>query len=256
MSDRINREDQHETSAPSSCLAAVVAVVAGLSVLAAAMSGVGYRQHWWSLGGAFTILTWATYGALATIVLGIVAVLRGRARDGAREFWMVFVGLTVAMAFASYVLNWRDTARRVPPIHDITTDLDNPPAFVAIVPLRAKARNSYSYGGPDIARQQKLGYPDLGPLFLDMDADAAFDRALAAARAMGWKIVASVPEEGRIEATDTTLWFGFADDVVVRVVAAGGKARIDVRSVSRVGRSDVGTNARRIHAYLARIQRG
>jgi uncharacterized protein (DUF1499 family) len=81
----------------------------------------------------------------------------------------------------------------------------------------------------------------------------AFDRALATARAMGWEIIASDPTAGRIEATDTTLWFGFKDDVVVRVEAAPGGSRVDVRSLSRVGLSDVGTNAARIEKYLTAL---
>ena len=70
---------------------------------------------------------------------------------------------------------------------------------------------------------------------------------------MGWEIVASDPKTLRIEATDTTLWFGFKDDVVVRLTPSPTGSRIDVRSVSRVGKSDVGTNARRIKAYLAQV---
>jgi uncharacterized protein (DUF1499 family) len=78
--------------------------------------------------------------------------------------------------------------------------------------------------------------------------------AVAAARAMGWEVVAADRASGRIEATDTTRFFGFKDDVVIRVQAAPGGSRVDVRSVSRVGGSDVGTNATRIRAYLARLR--
>jgi uncharacterized protein (DUF1499 family) len=78
----------------------------------------------------------------------------------------------------------------------------------------------------------------------------AFERALAVARAQGWEIVAAVPAEGRIEATDTTRFFGFKDDIVIRVKAEGAGSRVDVRSLSRVGKSDVGKNASRIRAYL------
>ena len=71
---------------------------------------------------------------------------------------------------------------------------------------------------------------------------------------MGWEIVASDPKSLRIEATDTTPWFGFKDDVVVRLANSPSGSKIDVRSVSRVGKSDVGTNARRIKAYLDRVR--
>jgi uncharacterized protein (DUF1499 family) len=77
---------------------------------------------------------------------------------------------------------------------------------------------------------------------------------LNAARDIGWQIVAATPDQRRIEATDTTTWFGFKDDIVVRVMPADGGSRIDVRSVSRLGKGDLGKNAARIRAYLQRLQ--
>jgi uncharacterized protein (DUF1499 family) len=147
------------------------------------------------------------------------------------------------------------TAQRVPPIHDITTDTENPPAFVAVVPLRKDAPNPADYGGSETAAQQLAAYPDVKPVLLTVSPEQAFVKALAAAGDMGWEIVEAKSTEGRIEATDTTFWFGFKDDVVVRIRAADHGSRIDVRSVSRVGKSDVGTNAKRIRAYLERLTR-
>jgi uncharacterized protein (DUF1499 family) len=148
---------------------------------------------------------------------------------------------------------WQQSARGLPPIHDITTDLDNPPAFEAVVPLRAEAPNSLERPS-DLAQQQRQGYPDLAPVTLPMPADQAFDRALAEAQDAGWRIVTADKGAGRIEATDTTRWFGFQDDVVVRLTPWGSGTRVDVRSVSRIGRGDVGTNARRIRRYLQALQ--
>ena len=85
---------------------------------------------------------------------------------------------------------------------------------------------------------------------MDATPADAFKRALQAARDMGWEIVAADAAAGRIEATDTTFWFGFKDDVVIRVEADGAGSRVDLRSVSRVGVGDVGANAARIRAYL------
>jgi uncharacterized protein (DUF1499 family) len=164
--------------------------------------------------------------------------------------------LIIGLVVVGIPWQWWRTAQRVPPIHDITTDTETPPAFVAILPLRAGAPNPAEYGGPEVAAQQRAGYPDLGPLILQVPLPQAFARALAAAHDMGWEIIASEPAEGRIEATATTFWFGFKDDVVVRITPSGDGSRIDVRSVSRVGRSDVGTNAKRITIYLARIAHG
>src|SRR5207237_3453093 len=101
--------------------------------------------------------------------------------------------------------------------------------------------------------QQRTGYPDIAPLLLDRPPAQVFAAAERSARAMGWDIAAAVPEEGRIEATDTTLLFGFKDDVVIRVAPNAGGTRVDVRSLSRVGGSDVGVNATRVRSFLQRL---
>jgi hypothetical protein len=141
-----------------------------------------------------------------------------------------------------------------PPIHDITTDVDDPPSFVDVLPRRATATNTSKYGGPTIAALQKKAYPDVAPATLAEPPGSAFDRALAAADGMGWELVSADRGAGRIEATDTTFWFGFKDDIVIRLRPAESGTRVDVRSVSRVGRGDAGTNAKRIRAYLARLR--
>jgi len=90
-------------------------------------------------------------------------------------------------------------------------------------------------------------------LLLPMPAAQAFTAAVQTAEALGWEVVAADPVAGRLEATDTTFWFGFKDDIVVRIRSQPDGSRVDVRSVSRVGRSDVGTNARRIREFLRRL---
>jgi hypothetical protein len=145
----------------------------------------------------------------------------------------------------------KQQAQALPKIHDISTDLANPPAFVKILPLRANAPNSAVYGGAEIATAQKAGYPDIQPREVALPVEAAFASALTAAGAMGWEIVNVDAGQGLIEATATTFWFGFKDDVVIRVTPAAAGSRIDMRSVSRVGRSDVGANAARIRKYFS-----
>ena len=141
----------------------------------------------------------------------------------------------------------------MPPIHDITTDTEDPPAFETILPLRAQAPNPATYGGPAVAAQQREGYPDISPADYPVETEAAFEAAVAAARDLGWTVVAMDEAGGRIEAIDRTFWFGFVDDVVIRIRPTDAGSRIDVRSVSRVGVSDIGTNAARIRAYLAQL---
>ena len=138
-------------------------------------------------------------------------------------------------------------------IHDITTDTENPPQFVALRALRLTTFNGPEYAGVKVAALQKAAYPDIAPRIMVEPPARAFERALQAAREMGWQIVASVAEEGRIEATATTRWLRFKDDVVVRVTRDGGGSRIDVRSKSRMGRSDLGANAKRIREYFRKL---
>ncbi|MEO7065489.1 MAG: DUF1499 domain-containing protein [Rhodanobacter sp.] len=229
--------------------ALALAIIAALMLLA---SGAGTRLGLWDFGTGFGVLRWAAFAGLAAAAAAVVMLLLPRLRRGHGVTLAVTLLLGLGVAFVPW--NNLRQAKTVPPIHDISTDTINPPAFVAILPLRANAPNSANYGGPEIARQQLAAYPDVRPLQMALPPAQAFDRALQAARAMGWKIVASDPTAGRIEATATTLWFGFKDDVVIRVQPSDHGSRIDVRSESRVGGSDVGTNARRIRAYLAKLK--
>ena len=130
------------------------------------------------------------------------------------------------------------------------TDTQDPPEYVAVLPLRVNAPNTTVYGGERIASRQREAYPDLQPLILNDPPPRAFERARATVDEMGWDLVVADAAAGRIEATDTTFWFGFKDDVVIRVRPADGGSRVDVRSLSRVGGGDAGTNAKRIRAYL------
>lgn len=198
------------------------------------------------------LLRWGAWLGIAAALsaIGLLVALRPRGS----EFALLVVALVIGGVAFILPWQWRQTARQVPPIHDITTDLGNPPEFRAILPLRRDAQNPATYGGPAIASQQRAAYPDIKPVYLSEGTAVAFTKALAAAREMDWDIVAADSAAGRIEAVATTRWFGFKDDVVIRITSDGTRSRIDVRSVSRVGRSDVGTNARRIREYLARLQ--
>ena len=126
---------------------------------------------------------------------------------------------------------------------------------MAVLPLRADAPNTADYDF-SLAATQRNAYPDLRPTVIEAAPSEAFDRALAAVESMGWVLVAAERDAGRIEATDTTFWFGFTDDIVVRLRPAGAGTRVDVRSVSRVGIGDVGANAARIRAYIQRLTEG
>ena len=137
----------------------------------------------------------------------------------------------------------------VPPIHDISTDTDNPPIFVAAVEARGENSNSLDTAAETVA-QQINAYPDITPLTSGLDAEQAYARALATAKDLGWEVLAEYPGNGMIEAVATTAVMAFKDDIAVRVSATEAGSVIDVRSVSRVGLSDMGANAKRIRAFF------
>jgi len=227
----------------------------GLSLLALIVlliGGPGYRLGLWDLGfGLLGVMRYALYLGAAGALLAVVGLLLPRIRENG--WGLLAIALVLGACVAAVPVGVRQVASGKPFIHDITTDLDDPPAFVAVVPLRADAPNPPEYGGEEVAEQQRSGYPELGPAHFDRPPSAVFEAALATVDAMGWTRVAAVAEDGRIEATDTTLWYGFKDDVVIRIQETPDGTRVDVRSKSRVGGSDLGKNADRIAEYLARL---
>lgn len=220
-----------------------------------ALSGFGYRWGWWSVATSFSVMRVATFAGIAVAVLALVGIGFAAVARAWPGLALAVAALVIALVVVWLPLSLQKMARTVPRIHDITTDTVRPPAFVAIVERRRDAPNPPEYDGAEVAAEQRRGYPDLGPATLAAPPDRTLVAAEATARALGWEIVAVVPGEGRLEATATTPWFGFKDDVVVRVTPDGPGSRVDVRSKSRIGRSDLGTNARRIRAFLTDLRR-
>lgn len=247
-------EDAPHAAAPrrTPLLARIALGLAVLAVLLVLFAGPGSRFGVWHFRTGFTLMTWGSYLAIAAFLLALVGAVQARGRRRG----LGTAALALVLALVAFLPPWlfRRTAQGVPAIHDITTDTRNPPAFVSVVPLRADAPNPVEYEGETIARQQVEAYPDVRPLMLAMTPDSAFTAARQAAEEMGWEIVDTNRADGRIEASDVTPWWGFTDDVVIRVSPASGIARVDVRSKSRVGGSDVGANAARIRAYLDRLR--
>lgn len=194
----------------------------GLYVLAALLAGIG-----------------ALYG--------VVALLR---RRGGR---LALVATVLGAAAFAAPMTSVVAGRAVPRINDITTDTANPPAFVAITEATRGADAAPLSYDPSFAAQQAAAYPAVRPLVIASPPAEVFPRMLAAAEAMGWEIVASDAASGRIEATATMPWWGFKDDIVVVMRPDGDGTRIDVRSKSRLGRSDLGVNAARIEEYLRKV---
>lgn len=226
-----------------------------VATLLALIAGPGYRLAWWPLGPAMQAIFWSAIVALGAVIVGLIATIvafRAKERTSMR---LALVGMVAGLAVALPPLALYLKVQSLPRIHDITTDTENPPAFVAVLPLRGNASNSTQYP-PETAVAQKSAYPDIAPMLMKVPPDEAFVRAAKAAMAMGWQIVESSPKDYRIEATDTSLLFGFKDDIVIRVRPQDGGSRIDVRSLSRVGKSDIGVNADRIREYMKKLGAG
>lgn len=221
-------------------LALALALIA-LSLLL--LSGPGTRFQLWDYRVGFTVFAWAAYTAIAAAFVAAIALALPKIR--ARGVFMPMIALVIGLAVLYVPLEFRRQARSFPPINDIATDTENPPKYMTA---------PRSYPGAEFARQQRAAYPDLLPVLLPVPPSAAFKKAVAAAEAMGWEVVGADAAAGTIEAVDTTKFFGFKDDIAIRITPSADGSRIDIRSKSRVGRGDVGTNAQRIRAYAERLK--
>lgn len=197
----------------------ILALVLGIAALATLLaSGPGARLGLWDWRTGLGLLRYAAYAGMGAAALSVVLLLIPKFRSV-----KVVVALLLGVAAFAPPLWFQRQARSVPPINDISTE----------APSEA----------------QRKAYPDIVAIQLNATHSDSFAKALAAAQSMGWEIVSQDPAAGRIEAVDTTFWFGFKDDVTVQV--RGG--RIDIRSKSRVGRGDAGTNAQRIRGFRERL---
>jgi uncharacterized protein (DUF1499 family) len=233
-----------------------------LAIVLLVIAGPAYRLRLLPLIPA---LLGAAIGFLlfvVTFIVGAIGLLAGRGHGFSRSRAAVAV-IALSLVITIVAGFWIARGRGSPPIHDVTTDLNDPPMFKDAVPLRAAsgALNPVEYQRIqsimgktlNVPDAQRSAYPDIQPLLLPQPPARALQLAQQAAKDMGWDILAVVPSEGRIEATDTTRYFGFKDDVVIRVKPESTGSRVDVRSESRVGGGDTGTNARRVRAYSARL---
>lgn len=233
-------------------LSRITLSIAVIAALLLAIAGPGTRFGLWHYGTGFLLMRGALFVGLAAALLALVLLVIPKTRTGSGV--TLAIALLVGLAAAWVPFNGYRTATSLPFIHDITTDTANPPKFVAVVPLRANASNPPDYPGEEVAEQQRQGYPDIQTLVLADPPAEALRKARKTAEDMGLEIVAVEPKEGRIEATATTFWFGFKDDVVIRIVADGSGSRLDMRSKSRVGGSDVGANAARIRRFMSMLK--
>jgi uncharacterized protein (DUF1499 family) len=210
-----------------------------------------------ALGGFLLMVLGLGLALVGTItsIVGIVATAPSKGRAGRSS---AMRGLALCLITIAVLAIPASRGRGLPRINDITTDVGDPPVFVAALEAEPNKGRDMKYPGESFAVQQQQGYPDLASLVVDVPPNLAFGRAKVALAGMPrMTITAENRDEGRIEATETSRLFHFADDVVVRIRPyQDASSRIDVRSKSRDGKGDLGVNAARIRTILSRIKSG
>ena len=191
--------------------------------------------------------------AFVALLLTLGALVFGQ--FGQMNLPRVIIALVVSVAIFLPVFLAGRALEGVPTINDIMTDTDNPPQFEVVPTLRKPFDNSFELSEKRLAFHRKH-YGDMKPLNLDGAPDTHFGKVVALVEARGWKLVAADKTKGTVEATDTTVFFGFKDDVVVRLTDVNGKTRVDMRSASRQGQSDYRVNSTRINAFLDDLKAG
>ena len=228
----------------------LVSLVSLSAFLLVALPGPLYKYGVVDLGSAFTGFKFGVFAGIAALILLVLQILFKRKTVTLGSTIMALLLSTIAIAIPLSMLN---KGKSVPPIHDISTDLVNPPEFVVIAPLRADAPNPVEYAGVEVATQQRAAYPELQTLNYPQSKSELVEATKQAIDHLGWQLVNIDADQGIVEATDRTMWFGFKDDVIVRITDNGSERLVDIRSKSRVGGSDLGKNAERIHGFIEEL---
>ena len=217
------------------------------SVAALVVSGIGYRLDWWPVIEALQISEWAVFAAMLGLVLSLIGLILSRPGARRRGLAPSLLGLAMSLPVTIMAVQWEYATRTYPAINDISTDTEDPPVFWDMP-------NPTVYPGGTVSEQQRAAYPDLAPLELAASPEQAYAIAREIAKDESWEIIADEPDDGRIEAVDSSFLYGFKDEVIIRITPSDSGATVDVRSRSRVGRIDRGVNAKRIRAILATMK--
>jgi hypothetical protein len=198
---------------------------------------------------AFGTLLCGTFG----LVLGSIAILRTRKAYGPEDQRRALISTAISVGLLGIVGTAALGAGDAPPINDITTDLASPPSFASAAEVPGYQGRDMSYPA-EFVEIVRTAYPDLATIETSVGPAEAYERAIAAARGLGWEITYENAAAGRFDASETTAIFRFVDDVTVRVTPGGRGSLIDVRSKSRDGRGDLGANAARIRRFGEQVE--
>lgn len=215
----------------------------------------GYKFGVTGLGPSLVSILVALVGAVLVFVVGLVMMIVAIKKSLPKDRNLIVLAMALSLVPMLFVVPQMLKARSVPAIHDISTDVVNPPEFSVLVAERSETDNDLIYEdevvGSDTASVQQNAYPAVKTFESELSVPEVVERAASLLTEQGLEVANADAESGIVEATATTTWFGFKDDVVVRAVSDNGVTLIDVRSVSRVGRSDIGANAARIEKFIA-----
>ncbi|MGD9885600.1 MAG: DUF1499 domain-containing protein [Reyranella sp.] len=242
------------TNPVSHRLARLAFVLACVGALVVGVAGPMHRFAGLDVDIAIGVMRYGFYIAVAGVALGVATIVPTRPGDRRRGFVAAVLAIAIGAAAAYTPLSWFQRAQQMPELNDISTDIANPPPLVVTLQLRRGAANSPAWPGTSAGVLQRSAYPDIVPVILAVPPAEAFKRVDEVAMAMGWDVVARAPADGRLEAVATSDWFGFRDDIVVRIRPDGAGSRVDIRSKSRSGESDLGVNAQRIREFTARLK--
>jgi len=238
-------------------------LIAGVGALVwGAVAAVGTGWGFWAYTSGLKGVAGAFLLGIVTILIGLVQMWRVRKSDTRSSRIRCSVGMLVALVYVGWIGTFFVKALTVPAIHDVSTDLADPPAFQT---LQLRADNLDNVPGADDRKMRGLtpeqrwamvhqkGYGDIRSVRVNEPVPTVIAKAERLAKARGWDVAITLPAEGRLEATETSAFFQFKDDVVLRVRPSdtGEGSIVDMRSVSRVGQSDLGMNAKRVRSFLA-----
>jgi hypothetical protein len=242
--------------------AAMVALAAPLYFFVAAM-GVRLGLIEWTKGWEQMTLQWGPFVLLGALGVGVLALLSAFLITPRGAFLGAIFAFLLPAAALGYGWHWRQQSAAIAPISDVSTDLEDPPLFsIAVTEARGQIPNANpldlsarrTRDGRSFADVQREAYPDIQPISTGLPAREAYDIALDLAQDQNWDHIEADAATGRIEAWNRTFWFGFTDDIAIRVRQDGEGARIDMRGSSRLRESDYGSNAALMGPFLAELK--
>lgn len=211
---------------------------------------LAYRMELWGMGTSFKLIQ---FSAIFSAVLLILAIIIGIISFIKKQQDAIKVCIVAGVLLAVPVIGLSMQAlkaKSLPFIHQVATDTTNLPEFNVVIGLRGDSSNPLAYDHATLAPLQQEFYPELQPILSELNTEQAFTQAVNTAMALGWKVVAKNKQQGIVEAVDSTLIWGFKDDVVIRIQQTQAGSKIDLRSISRIGGSDLGANAARIKRFI------